>query len=82
MQKTQDDKYLVPRPYDISGSAHWYNRADNCLSVWRDVGDEQKRHDVEIHVQKVRNKYVGTVGMTTLLWDSVTGRLTEKGGAA
>lgn len=79
MQKNVDDKYPVPRPYDISGSAHWYNRADNCLSVWRDVGDEQKRHEVEIHVQKIRNKHVGTVGMTTLLWDAITGRLTDKG---
>ncbi len=82
MQKNMDDKYPVPRPYDISGSAHWYNRADNCLSVWRDVGDQEKRHEVEIHVQKVRNKHVGTVGMTTLLWDSVTGRLSDKGRSA
>jgi twinkle protein len=78
MQKNLDDKYPVPRPYDISGSAHWYNRADNCLSVWRDVGDPEKRHEVEVHIQKVRNKHVGTVGMTTLLWDSITGRLYEK----
>lgn len=80
LQKNMDDKYPVPRPYDISGSAHWYNRADNCLSVWRDVTDELKRHQVEIHVQKIRNKHVGTLGMATLKWDSICGRFQELGG--
>jgi twinkle protein len=77
LQKNLDDKYPVPRPYDISGSAHWYNRADNCLSVWRDVTDEQKRNQVEIHIQKIRNKHVGTLGMTTLKWDYICGRFVE-----
>jgi len=81
LQKNMEDKYPVPRPYDISGSAHWYNRADNCLSIWRDVGDEQRRHEVEVHIQKIRNKHVGTVGMTTLRWDALNGRLLEKGGS-
>lgn len=82
LQKNMDDKYPVPRPYDISGSAHWYNRADNCLSVWRDIGDEQKRNEVEIHVQKIRNKHVGTIGMTTLKWDYLCGRFQDQKGVA
>lgn len=69
MQRLDDGTYPVVRPYDISGSAHWFNRADNCLSVWRNpgaqVGDEA--HNITtIHVQKVRNKYVGTVGAVNL----------------
>lgn len=79
LQKNMEDKYPVPRPYDISGSAHWYNRADNCLSVWRDVSDEQNRNHVEIHIQKIRNKHVGTIGMTTLRWDSICGRFLDGG---
>lgn len=77
LQKNLDDKYPVPRPYDISGSAHWYNRADNCLSVWRDTSDEQLRNFVEIHVQKIRNKHVGTIGMIQLQWDYICGRFKE-----
>lgn len=77
LQKNLDDKYPVPRPYDISGSAHWYNRADNCLSIWRDVSDEQNRNRVEIHVQKIRNKHIGTIGMTTLVWDYICGKFSE-----
>jgi twinkle protein len=81
LQKNIDDKYPVPRPYDISGSAHWYNRADNCLSIWRDVGNVQNRNNVEIHIQKIRNKHVGTIGMTTLTWDYISGRFSDNGGA-
>jgi twinkle protein len=69
MQRLDDGTYPVVRPYDISGSAHWFNRADNCLSVWRNpgaqVGDEGY-NVTTIHVQKVRNKYVGTVGAVNL----------------
>lgn len=82
LQKSQDDKYPVPRPYDISGSAHWYNRADNCLSVWRDVSDETVRDVTQVHVQKVRNKYVGSVGVASLYWDATCGRLEETRGGA
>lgn len=61
----------VPTPYDISGSAHWYNKADNIITVHRKQGEDTQ--EVEIHVQKVRFKHVGHVGMTTLLYDRVTG---------
>lgn len=53
-------KYPPPTPYDIGGSAHWYNKADNCLCVWRDV--EEDTGKVEVHVQKVRNRAVGKAG--------------------
>ena len=80
IQKNMNDQYPVPRPYDISGSAHWYNRADNCLSIWRDVGNVETRHYTEVHVQKIRNKYVGSVGMAKLQWDSRCGRFASERG--
>ncbi|MBF0148141.1 MAG: AAA family ATPase [Magnetococcales bacterium] len=54
--------YPVVRPYDISGSAHFFNKADNCLSVWRDFAS----HRVEIHVQKVRFRQSGSPGLCIL----------------
>lgn len=42
--------------YDIDGSAKWYSKPDNILSVWRHP-DTLK---VEIHVQKI--KYEGVTG--------------------
>jgi twinkle protein len=64
MQKDKDGNYPVPRPYDISGSAHWYNKADNCIAVWRDVVNEP--HMTQVHIQKVRFKATGNPGMVNL----------------
>jgi twinkle protein len=68
LKKDADGNYPVPKPYDISGSAHWYNKADNCLAVWRDVINEPDR--VEIHIQKVRFKTTGKPGMVTFRYDA------------
>ena len=59
--REKDGKYPVPTPYDISGSAHWRNKADNCLTVWRDLSDSDSLV-TEIHVSKVRFREVGKVG--------------------
>ncbi len=67
MQKDKDGNYPVPRPYDISGSAHWYNKADNCIAVWRDVQNAPLH--TEIHVQKVRFKGTGKPGIVNLRYD-------------
>lgn len=78
MQLRDDGMYPIPRPYDISGSAHWFNRADNCLSIWRNTRDEEHKHFVVVAVQKVRNKYYGTKGTTYLKWNPTTGRFTDE----
>ena len=61
------DKYPPPTPYDVNGSAHWYNKPDNCLCVWRDVGEDSNR--IEVHIQKVRNRSVGRPGMIELTYN-------------
>jgi twinkle protein len=73
----KDGKRGVPTPYDISGSAHWYNKADNIITVHRPSLDSQ---DVEIHVQKVRFKRIGHQGLATIKYDKVTGRYFSWGG--
>lgn len=72
LQKEQDGSYPVPTPYDVAGSAHWRNKADNCIAVWRDTAKDNNA--VEVHIQKVRKKSVGKVGMTTILYDRLTGQ--------
>ena len=52
--------YFKPRPYDMSGSAQWYNKADSILCIWRDMDDG--RNPVEIDVQKIRYKEIGQEG--------------------
>ncbi|WP_179283471.1 AAA family ATPase [Bordetella genomosp. 9] len=72
-------KYPVPTPYDVAGSAHWRNKADNCITVHRDQLDRDK--PVQIHVQKIRKKFLGRVGMAELRYDQVTGRYQNFDGA-
>lgn len=67
LQKDKDGNYPVPKPYDISGSAHWYNKADNCIAIWRDVQNAPTH--TEVHVQKVRFKGTGKPGMIALSYN-------------
>lgn len=76
MQKGKDGKLPIPTPHDVSGSAHFWNKADNCVCVWRDLAD-YKKQDVDVHVQKVRFKHIGHIGLATLQYDRVTGRYSE-----
>lgn len=69
LQKDLKGKYPVPTTYDISGSANWRNKSDNALSIFRHVKDNL----VEIHIQKIRWKEVGKMGMATLNYDFING---------
>jgi len=71
--------YPVPTPWDISGSAHWKNKADNCITVYRDTtpelqeSDDPEKYAVQILIQKVRNKHIGKLGSATLYYKYSTG---------
>lgn len=74
-QPRENGKLPVPKPDMIAGSQHWWNKADQCITVWRDSSAETQ--EVQIHVQKVRFKHHGRVGMVPLAYDRVTGRYHE-----
>lgn len=76
-QERENGTYPVVKPYEISGSAAWFNKADNIISVWRNKSDESQ--PVEIHVQKVRFHEIGGLGMVHLRHDKTTGRYWEIG---
>jgi twinkle protein len=63
-------KYEVPNLYSISGSANFYNKTANGLTVYRDYETGQ----TEIHIQKVKFKHWGKVGLVVLGWDFRNGR--------
>ena len=75
MMLKEGGKYPVPTPYDISGSAHWRNKADNALSIFRNDGDASETNS--IYVQKIRFREVGKLGVATLWYDIVTGRFRD-----
>lgn len=74
-QPRDGGKLPVPKPDMIAGSMHWWNKTDAAITVWRDYGDDEA--DVQIHVQKVRFKHHGRIGMIPLRYDRVTGRYHE-----
>ena len=72
---TSTGKRAVPTPYDIAGSAHWYNKADNIICVHRDQAEGNAL--VQVWVQKVRFKHIGRVGGVELHYDPITGRYSD-----
>lgn len=65
----------APNLYDISGSAHFINKADNGIVVHRNRDpDSDSADSVEILVRKVRNKAAGTIGSCSLTYDRRNGR--------
>ena len=75
LQKDQrTGEYPVPTPYDISGSANWRNKADNCLSLWRSF--RAKNNIVEVHIQKIKRKGIGKLGFQKFQWNRANGQYT------
>jgi len=61
-----------PTVYDISGSAHWANMADNAISVFRNDAE-----NTEIHIKKIRFQEVGTIGSAELSYNPTSGEYKE-----
>lgn len=66
--KDQKGKFPVANMYDISGSAHFFNKTDNGISVHRDFDTGV----VDVYVQKVRFSWQGQVGFTSYNFDTFT----------
>lgn len=60
-EKLKDGTYSVPTLYDISDSAHWYNKPDIGIIVHRYEGEQDGDYATMIRVQKVRKW--GVIGM-------------------
>lgn len=65
----------VPTLWDISGSAHFRNKADAGLSIWRNLKDDTA--PIQAHIQKIRFAETGSLGMVEFRYDLLTGRYRE-----
>jgi twinkle protein len=75
MPKDKDTgKYAPPTPYDISGSAHWRNKADFCITVHR---HSQDKNEIDLIVNKVKFKHFGKTGNVSLDYDYISGRFKD-----
>lgn len=75
LEESAKPVYPVATLYDMAGSAHWFNKCDNGLSVWRD----KYAHDnqLKVYVQKIRFRECGGIGEATLRFDWQTGRIED-----
>jgi twinkle protein len=76
LYREKDGTYPVPTLYDISGAAHWRNKADNGIVIWRDVLDDEQK--TTVFVQKIKNRQNGKVGHAVLYWTPKGGRYLEQ----
>lgn len=74
LQKDQKTgKYPIATMYDISGSAHFFNKTDNGISVHRDF----ETGTVDVYTQKVRFSWLGEVGFVSYSFDKLTRQYVE-----
>jgi len=74
-------KGQAPNLYDISGSAHFINKADNGIVVHRNRDpNAPSGHQVQILLRKVRNKAAGTMGDCILEYERINGRYLDPEG--
>lgn len=73
MGRNADGSEPVPGLGDISGSAHFRNKADMGLTIWRDLSKND--NTVELHVTKVRYTADGKLGTVTFGYDPPSKRL-------
>lgn len=64
----QTKKYEIATLYSISGSAHFFNKTDNGLSVYRDF----ETNEVSVFIQKVRYSWLGKIGQVDFRYNTMT----------
>jgi twinkle protein len=74
LQKKNNGSYDPPLPYDISGSANWFNKPDNCLTVYIPYDEKYKENEVLILVNKIKFRENGRPGTASLFFNQTNGR--------
>ena len=70
IRKAESGLYEIPNLYSISGSANFYNKTANGITVYRNYDTGLS----EIYIQKVKFKHWGETGCVHLAWDKTNGR--------
>jgi twinkle protein len=68
MNKDEKGNYNIPTLYDIAGSAHFFNKTDNGITVYRNYENGQ----VDVYIQKVRYGWLGKLGFVSFKFNIET----------
>lgn len=66
--KDKDGKYMIPTLYSISGSAHFFNKTTNGITVYRDYA----KNITDVYVQKVKQSWYGQIGFSSYQFNTLT----------
>lgn len=72
-QKNKDGMYDKPDLYDIEGSSHWRNKADNGFIVHR---EDLKKTEAIVYIEKIKVRYYGKPGEVELNFNPHTSTYT------
>ena len=72
MKKNIRGEFEIPTLYDINGSANFYNKADNGITVHRN----KLADTVNVFIQKVKFRHLGETGIATFKYNLNNGRYT------
>jgi len=61
-------KFEVPSLYSISGSAHFFNKTHNGITVYRDF----ETNVTDVYVQKCKWSWLGKLGFCSFTYDTLT----------
>lgn len=66
--KDKDGKFIIPNLYSINGSANFYNKTHNGITVYRDY----QKGVTDIYIQKVKQSWYGQIGFVTYSFNTMT----------
>ncbi len=72
----KDGALPVPTPHDVSGSSHFWNKADYAVCIWRDFTDQTG--EISTYIQKARHRWVARLGRISLFHDGATNRFIDQ----
>ena len=58
---------------EVAASAHWYNKSDNGIIIWRDFD----KGYTEAHVKKIKFRNYGSPGIIRFIFDNNSGGFIE-----
>ena len=73
-EKNTDGTYKPPSLYDLNGGAMWRNKADYGFCIHR---PDVRQHRIEVHIGKVKFKWMGKPGVINLDYDVQSGRFKD-----
>jgi len=70
LSRGKDGALPIPTPHDVSGSSHFWNKADYAACIWRDFSDQTG--ETHVYIQKARHRWVARLGRISLFHQAAT----------